>query len=662
MSRFYIYDLETLKNFFSFTGKFEGDDEIHVFEISPRKNQRDQLIAHLNYLKTQDILMTGINILGFDYPIIHELMKNPHTFDETKAWQMCKTIIEGQNYGNSGNFGVRVNDRYIPQVCLSKINHFDNANKRVSLKSLQVAMRSESVEDLPVPLDVDLTEEQMNETLTYNLHDVTETEKFLSHCKPLIEMRQDLLNNGTLRGDVLNYSDVKIGVEYLINKIGRHKCFTKGKPHQSTRHSVIMNNIILPKIQFRQDNYDEVLQWFKGLTVYMTDSVRPKFNKMLSGLDFHFGVGGVHASADNKVFRTTDTHIIKDVDVSGMYPAVAISNGFGPEHLGKDFLAAYEQLSRDRRQYPKGTTMNAVLKLANNGVYGNSNNSYSCFYDPKYMFSVTVNGQLQLLQLAESLSLIPGLELIQANTDGITVRMPRKQEHLFDMWCRAWEKETKLNLEEVEYEAMWIADVNNYIAKTTDGKIKRKGRYWYPEVWKDYEGWWNKNFSNMTAQKGAELCMTYGYKPEEVIRLFSNPFDFMLCYKTPKGATVYVGDKPQQKTVRYYVSKSGGRMKKVAKPKGEIGQFKIRPKPKQYGKQEWENLKVKIMAEIGKDIWDERVHTKKKNKYTIVDTSIQSGYLVNECNIASEFNWNDVDYDYYVDEIKKLIIGGKDVQ
>ena len=91
--------------------------------------------------------------------------------------------------------------------------------------------------------------------------------------------------------------------------------------------------------------------------------------------------------------------IIIDIDVAGMYVAVAIANGFSPEHLGQDFVNAYRQLQSDRAQYPKGTTMNAVLKLAGNGVYGNSNNPYSCFYDPKYTFSVTVNGQLQLLQL-----------------------------------------------------------------------------------------------------------------------------------------------------------------------------------------------------------------------------------------------------------------------
>lgn len=47
--------------------------------------------------------------------------------------------------------------------------------------------------------------------------------------------------------------------------------------------------------------------------------------------------------------------------------------------------------------YAKGTPENAMLKLALNSVYGDSNNQYSVFYDPMYTMKITVNGQLSFV-------------------------------------------------------------------------------------------------------------------------------------------------------------------------------------------------------------------------------------------------------------------------
>jgi flagellar biosynthesis regulator FlaF len=650
----YVYDLETFLHCFLFIGKMEGSNEVDVFEISNRKNEKENLRAHLSYLQNSGVVMIGYNNLGFDYPIIHQLLLNPFTFDQQRAYLLGQDIIKNSNFGSAHR--IKKSDRIIPQIDLMKVHYFDNITRRVSLKALQFAMRSESVEDLPFAPDSDLTSEMIDQLISYGIHDVKETEAFLGKSKNAIAMRQEILDQGILFGDVLNYSEVKIGVEYLVNKIGRAKCYHNKQPKQTIRSSVAFKDIILPKIHFRTEEFEAVHEWFTRQIVYpkSKDAPKPSLESQLAGLQFHFGLGGVHASVENRKFETSETHIIKDIDVSGMYVAVAIANGFAPEHLGGDFVRAYRQLQSDRSQYPKGSIMNLILKLAGNGVYGNSNNEFSCFYDPQYTFTVTVNGQLQLLQLAEVLSTIPRIEIIQANTDGITVYMPREHAAFFDVWCRDWEKQTGLKLEEVDYKTMWISDVNNYLAITMDGKIKRKGKYWYPESEKDYEGTgsgsvWHKDFSNMAVQKCIEPVLVHGFKPRDVVRCLSNPFDFMLRYKTPAGARVYLGDKEMPKTVRYYVSKAGASMKKVSMPKGEIGDFK-----RKNGLQD--SYYNKIKSEIPPGTWDERIHNKKKSKYEQVTTSIESGWLVKECNRADKFNWKDVDYDYYTAEIEKLVI------
>jgi len=651
MRDYYTYDLEVYPNIFTFCGKFKNSSDVHLFEISDRKNQLTELISWLSYLRTIQAEMVGFNNIGYDYIFLHELITNPHTFTYQKAREINDLIFAAQKPFAKKLQRIKPQDRFIPQIDMMKICHFDNKARRTSLKALQFSMRSESLEDLPFDIRP-LNDQEKDVLCHYNVHDVTETEKFFSKNEHLLNMRREYLENGTLYGDVLNYNDTKIGVEYFIKKLGRARCYSGGKPRQTMRDFIEYRSVILPKIHFRTEPYQSVLSWFKEQSIYMSGKDRAKLQVDLSGLEFHFGIGGVHASADNKIFHTDDDYQIIDVDVTGMYPAVAIANRFAPEHLGDTFVQVYQEVVASRANYKKGTPENAILKLASNGVYGNSNNPYSPFYDPKYMLQVTLNGQLQILQLVEMMELIPDCELIQANTDGITLRVLKKNMPLMKMWCSIWEEMTGLNLEDVLYNRMWIRDVNNYIAETMDGKLKSKGAYNFPSCEKDYEGWWNKDYSNLASKKACEKVLTHSWSAQIALRLCTNPFDFMLRYKATGKSKLFIGDEPQLKTLRYYVSTAGGKMTKVAPPKGEQGQYKRKNKLKD----EYFN---KIMKEIGKNVWDERIHSANKSKYETVVTSVQAGWLVRQCNVASDFNWNDVDWNYYIEATNKNIIGSK---
>jgi DNA polymerase elongation subunit (family B) len=97
-------------------------------------------------------------------------------------------------------------------------------------------------------------------------------------------------------------------------------------------------------------------------------------------------------------------------------------------------------------------------------VYGDSNNKYSPFYDPQYTMTITINGQLTLCLLAEKLMEIEGLQVLQVNTDGITVKMPRNKHDEYINVCDAWQRQVGLQLEFATYTKMCIKDCNNYIA------------------------------------------------------------------------------------------------------------------------------------------------------------------------------------------------------
>jgi len=658
--KFYIADVETYPNCFVYGGKFRGDPKVYTFEISFRKNQRTELLQHLSWLKSLGVHMVTFNGLPFDWNIIDLLLKNVHTFDFTMAYNKAVELIQSQNSGFGRIRAIPLSEREIPQIDLMKIHHFDNPAKRTSLKALQFAMRSRSVEDLPFPVGTILTSEQCDELIKYNGHDLDETELFLNKSIHLIEIRKELLDTGVLKGDVLNFSDVKIGEQYLVNKIGRHNCYSGSKPKQTFLDTVRFSELLLPRIAFQSEEFEEVREWFSKLVVYpgkkKEEKDKIKLIKKLAGINFHFGLGGVHASVSDRKYASNDEWVIVDLDVTGMYVSVAIANEFAPQHLGKIFTAAYAQLKADRAIYVKGSVLNGILKLAGNGVFGGSGNEYSPWYDPSYLYRVTMTGQLDALALVERIAAIPQLQVIQANTDGVTIYMKRADLPFLQMWKTDWEKATGLALEEVVYDRMWIRDVNNYMAVTEKGKVKLKGAYVFPRNDSEYEGVWNKDWSMMIVAKAIEQYHIYGHKPEDIVRMSTDPFDFMMRYKTQGEDVVSIDGKPQPRTLRYYVSKKGGVGLKTSPPRGPAGQYKR----KNSLTDEFYN---RILKEIGMGVWDERIHVGKagkpatQTKYDIVETSIEKGWLIKECNVADRFDWDDVDYDYYVEQINKLKIG-----
>lgn len=293
-----------------------------------------------------------------------------------------------------------------------------------------------------------------------------------------------------------------------------------------------------------------------------------------------------------------------------MYPNIAISNNVYPEHLSKEFCVIYKDVYEQRKSFDKKSAENAMLKLALNGVYGDSNNEYSVFYDSQYTMKITINGQLSLCLLAEKLLTIDGLTIVQVNTDGITVLCPRDKRTEYDNICKEWQEQVKLQLEFAFYDKMYIRDVNNYIALYVDGKTKNKGAYEYKDLG------WHKNHSSLIIPMAAEAVMLRGENLEDFIKNHPDKFDFMLRTKVPRSSRLVLKmedgtEIPQQNICRYYPCKTGGKLVKI----------------------------MPALEEGGEE------------RHLGIDTE----WNVQPCNNMDDFK-GDIDYDYYIAEAKKLII------
>ena len=179
--------------------------------------------------------------------------------------------------------------------------------------------------------------------------------------------------------------------------------------------------------------------------------------------------------------------------------------------------------------------------------------------------SITLNGQLLLSLLAETLvDTISNLTVLQVNTDGITVKLKKSDEALYYQLCKDWEVKTKLNLEYVNYSKMIIADVNNYIAVSTKGKIKNKGRFEVDKV-VGSEPAYHKDNSFRIIPLALQEYFVNNTPVETTILNHTNIYDFCGRQKFREGDHSEIhylnGEQiireKQQKNVRYYISNKG---------------------------------------------------------------------------------------------------------
>lgn len=355
-------------------------------------------------------------------------------------------------------------------------------------------MGSKSIQDLPYPVGTYLDDYQTDELIRYNIHDCSETAKFYEKSKEMIAFREQLTKK--YERDFMNHNDTKIGKDYFIMELEKSniKCFHSGggqkQPVQTLRPFIRITDIIFDYIKFERPEFNAVLNWLRKQTITQTKGVFTEIdnlgelanyanlkskkgmvknlNCVVDGFQFDFGTGGIHGSIDSTIVEADNDFAIIDYDVTSLYPSIAIVNRIFPQHLTVKFCDIYAQMKKDRLSYPKGTPENAMLKLALNGVYGDSNNPHSPFFDPQYTMSITINGQLMLCMLAEKMLAVEGLRILQINTDGITIKVPRDKINAVEYINRQWMGLTGLELERADYSRMWIRDCNNYIAEYID--------------------------------------------------------------------------------------------------------------------------------------------------------------------------------------------------
>ena len=571
-----VYDLESLSNLFTYTGYRSKTDTWYQYVICKWRNDGKLLYEHLTEEK---FIQCGFNNLAYDYPLLHHFLRHwKGEYEYYDGQELAQALYAKSQYLIDELF-TEVKKPLIPQIDLYKIWHYNNKARTQNLKGLEIQMRMENVEEMPIHHTQWCKQGDEIQVLGYNKNDVLATYKFLLVTlgrteyslykgKNKLQLRNDL--NKKFHVNVTNMGDVPMGEELMLQlysrEVGANPRYLK-KSGGTPRDIIYLKDCIPSWCNIRTKEFNKFLSQIKTTSI-TGEKGEFQFSVIYHGFKFDFGLGGSHGCIEPGVYESDDYWMILDLDVSSLYPSVADSLHLYPEHLGIQFMQQYSEFIKRRiaeKHKPKDERDNVLIegyKLVLNGCYGKSNEEKSFLYDPLYTFKTTIAGQLFIGMWSERMvEAVPELTFIQVNTDGITVRIPRNKLEAIREVNLQLTKETTLVIEEAFYSKMFIRDVNNYGAVYEDSTkehehIKLKGDF---EVDKEY----HKDPSMRIVPLAVKNYFVYGIPIEDTIKNHRDIFDFCLQLKTNSKSTAYfrhiefgdIVDDPLHRMTRYYMGK-----------------------------------------------------------------------------------------------------------
>ena len=580
-----VYDLECLSNLFTYTGYEVKSKTWYQYVICEWRDDTQELYNHL--MNNRNMIMVGFNNEAYDYPLLHHFINH---IEEYHSGQFTAQDLYSKSQYLIDQQFTAINDKnkYIRQLDLFKIWHYNNVARATSLKDLEIAMRMPNVQEMPIHHTTWCKEGDEEIVLSYNKNDVDATYRFLLVTlgetdyslykgENKIKLRLDLTKK--FKVNCLNLGDVPMGEALMLNLYARA---TNNDPNWlkrrgGTRRPEICLCDCIPKwCNIKTKEFNKFLDELNHTTIY---EAKPEYSKsvIFHGISFDFGLGGSHACCKSGVYESNDDIIIVDFDVSSLYPSVASSLNLYPEQLGPEFMEQYSGFIDKRieeKHKPKSEQDSVLIKgfkLILNGTYGKSGEDKSFMYDPLYKYRTTIGGQIFICMWAERLvEACQKVKFLQVNTDGITIMCPKSDLDKIREANNKLTEETSLVIEEAFYNRMIIRDVNNYISEYSDSTkehehIKLKGCF---EIDKEF----HKDPSMRIVPIALKNYFLYNIPIKQTIENHDDIFDFCMRLKINSSSTAYWehfnNDTKQiekvklDRTTRYYVSNTGGSLVK----------------------------------------------------------------------------------------------------
>lgn len=556
----FVYDIEVFPNFFSVIFIDIESNEQKTFVIYKNRNDLNKLRKFLN----NKILLIGYNNIYYDGAILHYLLENysleTNELLESLFYISNKVISDESRFDKSLRELRKENSDYgFYQLDLMKILAFDKMG--ISLKQTSINLKWYKVQDLPLPYNHNIQDNEVDLVLKYNLNDVLITFELYKKILPQIELREDL--SQLFNVDLLNASDSKMAnilLEEIYSKESNIDISTI-RNLRTKRNQFMLKDCFADDIYFQTNILKKLKIEIENTLVRKENNYKySKKTVEFAGCKYELGVGGLHSVDEPGYFVADDKYRIVDLDFSSFYPSIMIKNKFKPEHLGNEFINILEKITKERLEakHSNDNIKAAALKITINSIYGKLGSNTFWLEDPKAMISVTISGQMYLLMLIEKL-ILNGIPTISANTDGIVCRVPWELNDKLLCLAKEFEEQTGFEIEFTDYSLYIRNDVNNYLSKKIDGKTKEKGRY-LKEI--DIKKGYNAPIIKIAMYE-------YFMNNTDVLETYKNSIDILdFCYSQKIGKDFQLEFHKDdiietlQKNNRFFISTNGGKLVK----------------------------------------------------------------------------------------------------
>lgn len=472
--------------------------------------------------------------------------------------------------------------------------------------------------------------EWITDIMHYNLNDVFIVCEMIRLYIDEVRLRYNI--SKAYEVDVLSSSRSNIAdnlfVKFYSEFSGLAESQWRGRKTERTAMS--FKRVIFPFIKFKTKELQELLEEMKKVVIYSIGKkalkeIAPKYPELkylktnnesgwfevkINNLIYTIATGGLHSQDIPRELKskltfvddwklsdckeggskeedapsiwnviTDNSYIYVHWDIASFYPSIMDVYKIAPAHMNEGVFVKLIHWLKETRVTAKHSkedyidgipkdVLAQVLKIVINSIYGKLGFEKGDICDRLAVLKVTINGQLMIMMLCESLELA-GIEVVSANTDGIVVKLHKKNKAKFEEIADEWKRLTKLDADSEEYRCYINRDINNYVIEELNGKVSYKGAL-HPTMYA------------VDLQKGydmpivAKAVVDYFLNDKPILETLyecKNILDFCKTQNVGKQFHVEftVGTKKEilQRNVRFYVTNKGGIIEKVNDNSGD---------------------------------------------------------------------------------------------
>ena len=483
--KWFVFDLEILTNFVSvvlynpYTYKWDVAYDLNTTAT----NVRNTLLQY----NQPGTTMVGFNNSLFDDPLVGYILAKEQRIED--LYQIAQDLISA---GNNRQLYQSNVFKYRPKIKYNSIDllMLQNPVDRVSLKKYMISLNAPRIQDMPIDHTHLVQQDEVEEIISYNKNDVYGTSMLFVSQYDEIMLRYRIRETYGVY-DVLSSCRSRLAKQLLAKMYEKQSGipYYEFKNWQTTYEELSFADCIHPKVQFKSKNLNDLVDKIKQQKFTdMSKKIKFEQHVLIGNTKYTVATGGLHSEHNPTILKSTSNIKLWDWDFGSYYPFLMLTLEIFPKHLGKQILTLLNTIVMERinAKQMKDYTVADTLKIVVNSVYGLLKYQFGWFFDPKALYSVTLNGQLFILMIIESLE-NRGIPVVYANTDGWMAKCPVNKIEEMKTLMSKWSGYFDIPLEDEPIDKMLLRDVNNYSLITTNGTFKQKGEFIIkPKLGKSY--------------------------------------------------------------------------------------------------------------------------------------------------------------------------------